>query len=79
MSRTSPHNHIASGEIMRIVDARAAKAGTPRRQTLLLSATLGPELQSLADLSLQDPTLVGLQQQADVGACNTGPSVVKPP
>lgn len=57
---------------MRIVDDRASKAGNPRRQTLLLSATLGPELQSLADLSLQQPTLVGLEQPHNTGTSHLG-------
>lgn len=51
----------APGEILAITDKRTAEAGNRRRQTVLLSATLHSNLDSLASLSLQDPSAVGFQ------------------
>jgi hypothetical protein len=50
-----------SGDIISMVDERTAGAGSRRRQTVLLSATLHDKLDTLASLSLQDPAAIGFE------------------
>ena len=58
---------------MRILDERAAAAGTRRRQTALLSATLPAGLEGLASLTLQDPVPIGFKTRLEGGRLRIEP------
>lgn len=56
-----------------MLDERAAAAGTRRRQTALLSATLPAGLEGLASLTLQDPVPVGFRTRLEGGRLRIEP------
>ena len=56
-----------------MLDERAAAAGTRRRQTALLSATLPAGLVGLASLTLQDPVSIGFQTRLEGGRLRIEP------
>ena len=56
-----------------MLDERAAAAGTRRRQTALLSATLPAGLEGLASLTLQDPVPIGFHTRLECGRLRIEP------
>ena len=56
-----------------MLDERSAAAGTRRRQTVLLSATLVAGLEGLATLTLHDPVPVGFQTRVEGGRLRIAP------
>ncbi len=62
-----------AGEAVRMLDERSVAAGTRRRQTVLLSATLVAGLEGLATLTLHDPVPVGFQTRVEGGRLRIAP------
>ena len=56
-----------------MLDERSVAAGTRRRQTVLLSATLVAGLEGLATLTLHDPVPVGFQTRVEGGRLRIAP------